>query len=49
MPVIINDPSASVRDQFVKTGLVFTGNTGRICLMTWQLFVITLIIHAVRG
>ncbi len=28
-----NAPSASVRGQFVKTGLVFTGNVGIISLI----------------
>jgi hypothetical protein len=28
MAVIIKDASASVRDQFVKTGVVFTGKAG---------------------
>jgi hypothetical protein len=32
MAVIIKDASAYDRDQFVKTGLVFTGNAGMVCL-----------------
>jgi hypothetical protein len=32
MAVIIKDASACVRDQFVKTGLVFTGKAGMVCL-----------------